>query len=105
MKNWIHRVFKRDRPRKIQNTAPMSMGMPEIPPSRAEAMIKMIEKTQEVELSCDEVHRLLGEFAEMALRGEDAASLLPLVHHHLDTCPDCREEYDALMQILQASPD
>ena len=105
MKNWILRIFKKNRLHQTQNNAPMPMGMPEIPPSRAEAMIKMIEKTQEVELSCDEVHRLLGEFAEMALRGEDAASLLPLVHHHLDTCPDCREEYDALMQILQASPD
>ena len=105
MKNWIHRIFKKNRLHQTQNNAPMPMGMPEIPPSRAEAMIKMIEKTQEVELSCDEVHRLLGEFAEMVLRGEDAASLLPLVHHHLDTCPDCREEYDALMQILQASPD
>lgn len=105
MKNWINRVFKKDRPRKTQINAPMSIGMTDIPRSRTEAMLKMIEKTQEEELSCDEVHRLLGEFAEMAMRGEDTASLLPLVHHHLDTCPDCREEYDALMQILQASPD
>ncbi len=83
----------------------MPMAMPDVPPAKADAMIRMIRNTQDDEISCDEVHRLLGEFAEMALRGEDTAKLLPLVHHHLEMCPDCREEYDALMQILQASPD
>lgn len=83
----------------------MPGGMPGLSPTQAKAMVQMIGKTQEVELSCDEVHRLLGQFAEMALRGEDTANLLPLVNQHLETCPDCREEYDALMQILQASPD
>jgi len=45
---------------------------------------------------------LLDQYAEMALRGEDPAELLPLVHYHLDMCPDCKEEYEALVRILQA---
>ena len=83
----------------------MPMRMPVMPPARADAMIQMIKNTQDVEISCDEAHRLLGEFAEMTIRGEDTAALMPLVHHHLEMCPDCREEYEALMQILQAPSD
>ncbi len=96
MKNWIDLIFKRSR------KGSMPMEMPKMSPSQVEAMIQMIGKTQEEDLTCDEVHSLLGQFAEMALRGEDTANLLPLVHHHLESCPDCREEYEALMQILRA---
>jgi hypothetical protein len=104
MKNWFRRIFKKNHPRQKQNDASKAKGMPEISPSQAQAMMEMIGKTQEVEIACDEAHRFLGEFAEMALRGEDTQSLMPLVHHHLEMCPDCREEYEALMQILKASP-
>ena len=74
----------------------------ELSPSQAERLLKMIQKTQEVELSCDEVHKLLDQYTEMALRGEDAAVLLPLVQQHLELCPACMEEYEALARILQA---
>lgn len=73
-----------------------------ISPDQAEKMLHMIENTQEVELSCDDVHELLDQYTEMAIRGEDVAGLLPLVHYHLDMCPDCREEYEALSRILHA---
>jgi predicted anti-sigma-YlaC factor YlaD len=36
----------------------------------------------------------------MVRRGEDTASLMPLVEHHLKMCPDCREEVEALLRIL-----
>jgi predicted anti-sigma-YlaC factor YlaD len=48
------------------------------------------------------VHRLLDQFAEAVLRGEDVARLMPLVQRHLDMCPDCREEFEALLRILKA---
>jgi len=93
---WINRLFKR-----IEKGS-QPMAPQELSSSQAERMLKMIQKTQEVELSCDEVHKLLDQFAEMALRGEDAAVLLPLVRQHLELCPDCMEEYEALARILQA---
>ena len=92
---WINRIFKR-----FQKTLTQSEKI-EITSIQAEKMLKMIQNTQETELSCDEVHRLLGQYTEMAIRGEDAASLLPLVHFHLVMCPDCKEEYEALTRILQ----
>jgi len=93
---WITRLFKRIQ----KNSHPI--GAQKITPSQAEMMLKMIQKTQEVELSCNDVHDLLSQYTEMALRGEDVTHLLPLVHHHLEFCPDCREEYEALSRILQA---
>lgn len=64
---------------------------------------RQIEATHEIEYSCDDVHRLLDQFAEAVLRGENAANLWPLVQQHLDMCPDCREEFEALMRVLRAS--
>ncbi|PKO04015.1 MAG: hypothetical protein CVU41_19235 [Chloroflexi bacterium HGW-Chloroflexi-3] len=93
---WFDKIFKRKQATSLQSSA---MG---ISPQHAKNMLMMIEKTQEKELSCDEVHALLDQYAEMALRGEDTAELLPLVHYHLVMCPDCKEEYEALTRILQA---
>jgi len=64
-------------------------------------MLEMIAHTQEGELVCDEVHALIDRFAEMKMRGEDPTHLMPLVQQHLDMCPDCREEYEALLQALR----
>jgi hypothetical protein len=30
---------------------------------------------------------------------------MPLVKHHLDLCPECYEEYQVLLNILQAAPN
>lgn len=39
---------------------------------------------------------------EAVMRGDDVARLMPLVQHHLDMCPDCREEFEALLRAVQA---
>jgi len=57
--------------------------------------------TEEHELACDEVFFLLDQFAEMIKSGEDASHLIPLVQKHLSMCPDCREEYETLMQMME----
>ena len=66
-------------------------------------VIHMLENTEEVELSCDEVFQLLDQYAEMAQRGEDVSRLKPLVARHLKLCIDCQEELDALLCILEAT--
>jgi hypothetical protein len=77
--------------------------MTPLPPRVLRKVAQQIEMTQSVEYSCDDVHRLLDQFAEAVWRGEDATKLMPLVQSHLDMCPDCREEFEALMRILHAS--
>lgn len=67
-------------------------------------MLRKIEQTQDIELTCGEVFDLLDQYAEAAANGEDAGQLMPLVKQHLDLCPDCREEFEALLKVLQSSP-
>lgn len=92
---WLKRLF-----RSKEKTAKPAhkMAMTSV---QADKMLRMIEHTQDEELSCDEVFEFLGVCAEMASRGEDVGALFPLVEHHLEMCPDCREEYEAVMRILE----
>ena len=64
-------------------------------------MLQALAKTEEQEISCDDVFAVLDEFAEAIQRGENVLLLMPLVRQHLDMCPDCREEYEALLRMLQ----
>jgi hypothetical protein len=50
--------------------------------------------------SCPEVVRILDEYAEKVLAGEDVSECMPLVKQHLEICPDCCAECDALLRIL-----
>lgn len=73
-------------------------------PEEFQKLLKMIENTQEVEFSCDDVYHLLDQYSEAVVQGKNAKELMPLVEHHIDMCPDCREEFEALLRVLQASP-
>jgi len=66
-------------------------------------MLQSLAMTEEREISCDEVYAVLDQFAEAVVRGEDVLVLMPLVRQHLDMCPDCREEYETLLRMLQPS--
>jgi len=70
---------------------------------RLKRMIHMVDSTADIEIACEEAYRLLDEYADMLLRGEDPAKLLPQVKHHLEMCMDCREELDVLLAALRAS--
>jgi len=93
--NTLKRLFRRRGWKPAPQTA--------YPPETFEKMIRQIEQTRDVEYACDDVHRVLDQFAEAFLRGEDVRKLMPLVQRHLDMCPDCREEFEALLRVLRAS--
>lgn len=73
-------------------------------PAVLKAMLHKISQTQEVELTCGEVYDLLDQYAEMAAKGENVSQLMPLVKQHLEMCADCREEFEALLKVLQNAP-
>jgi predicted anti-sigma-YlaC factor YlaD len=64
-------------------------------------MLQALAITEEREISCDEVFAVLDLFAEAVLRGENILPFMPLVRQHLEMCPDCREEYETLLRMLQ----
>lgn len=66
-------------------------------------LARELEATQEVEFDCERVHQLLDQFAEAVYRGENGASWVPLIRAHLERCTDCRQEFEALLRVLQAS--
>ena len=80
-----------------------SGGQPELPDQMVHNLIKRLDNTQDEELSCDEVFALVDEYAEASQRGEDVASLKPLIRHHLDMCRECDEEYQALLRVLEGT--
>lgn len=71
------------------------------PDPTMQTILRAVAMTEEKEFSCDEVYALVDQFAEMVKRGEDASHLMPLVQKHLDMCPDCREEYETLLQMME----
>lgn len=73
-------------------------------PSSVAMLGRQMAMTEDVEYDCRDVYRLLDPFAEAVLRGEDVAPWMPLIRAHLERCPDCRAEFDALMRTLQTAP-
>jgi len=70
-------------------------------PAMMEKLLNKLAITEEQEISCDDVHEILDQFAEMELRGENVSALMPLVQRHLDLCPDCHDEHYTLIQALE----
>ncbi len=66
-------------------------------------LAKRIASTRTQELDCDGCMELIEQFVEKELDGQDAARIIPLVRHHLDTCSGCEEEYEALLTALKAA--
>lgn len=66
-------------------------------------LLQSLAMTEKHEISCDDVFAVLDEFVEAVKRGENVLLLMPLVRKHLDMCPDCREEYETLLRMVQPS--
>ena len=67
------------------------------------SILRSLIMTRGDEIGCEECFKQLDEFVELHLRGKDAAEALPLVQHHPEMCKDCREEFSALLNALQAA--
>lgn len=52
------------------------------------------------EVGCEECFDRLDEFVELELAGGDADAAVPGLRAHLEGCPACREEHDALVALV-----
>lgn len=66
---------------------------------RFERWLQNIYHTRDQEISCSECFDSVSHFVDVELSGEDAASKMPQVKHHLDQCRACREEYETLRDL------
>ena len=67
-------------------------------------MMHMVGSTRPDEIGCDDCFAQLDQFSELVLAGKNVAEAMPLVQDHLDRCMDCREEFEALLRALKATP-
>ena len=63
--------------------------------------LRILDSVRDEEMSCDEMFTRLDEFVETEVQSKDAGKLMPLLREHLDMCPDCDEEYEALLTVLE----
>ena len=87
----------------FKNVTRRLRGEPEISAGLVSDLVHRLLITHEEEFSCDEVFALVDEYAEASQRGEDVASLKPLIRRHLDMCRECDEEYQALLRVLEGT--
>ena len=67
--------------------------------------LRVLEETDDEELSCDEIFNKLDEYVEREVDKKDAAHLMPLIREHLDLCPDCCEEYEVLLDVIEKTDE
>jgi len=65
-------------------------------------MMQAVALTEDDEFSCDDVYKLIDQYAEMLSRGEPVEEAMPLIEHHLRLCADCKEELEALLEVLDS---
>ena len=64
-------------------------------------LLQVLEKVRAEEMSCDDFFAQLDQFVEREVKSKDAAMIMPLIREHLDLCPPCCDEYEALLTILE----
>ncbi|WP_420631065.1 anti-sigma factor family protein [Candidatus Leptofilum sp.] len=103
--NQIKNLFSRSNP-DINEPNHFASGETAVPAMNQQNMVDLmhrLEKTLEGTYSCDEAYALLDEYVELVADNEEARQLMPLVETHLDMCPDCRDEFELLLQILKTA--
>jgi hypothetical protein len=56
------------------------------------------------EVSCERCFELLDEYAEAEARGDRPGKDMPGMRAHLEGCPACREDLEALVALLASGP-
>lgn len=67
--------------------------------------LNVLEQVRADELSCKEIYKKLDEYVELEIKKEDAAHIMPLIREHLDLCPECCDEYEALLEVTEKSKE
>lgn len=76
--------------------------MKSLTPQQVEALVCLVAETREQEFDCSQCQHHVSEFAEKQLAGMPLSEALACVEHHLTVCPECREEFRALEEVLRA---
>jgi hypothetical protein len=81
-----------------------SLGLQkELPQETVIGILRVLETLPDEHITCDELYTRLDEYVEREVDKKDAAQIMPILREHLDVCPECCEEYEALLEVLSKS--
>jgi hypothetical protein len=63
-------------------------------------ILRVLDEVPTDEVSCAELYTKLDQYVDREVNKKDAALLMPVIREHLDMCPECCEEYEALLDVL-----
>jgi hypothetical protein len=63
-------------------------------------LLRRLLGPREPEVECETCFERLDEYVELELRGADAEAVVPGMAAHLEGCPACREDHEALRAFL-----
>lgn len=67
-------------------------------------LLRVLETAENEAITCDELYDKLDEYVEREVDQKDAAQLMPVIREHLDKCPGCCDEYEALLDVVEHTP-
>ena len=76
---------------------------PELSNETVLGFLKVLEDVDKEEITCNELYAKLDEYVEREIGQKDAAKIMPLMREHLNICPECCEEYEALLHVIEVS--
>ena len=63
------------------------------------------ETVDHEEITCDELYEKLDQYVDREVGKKDAARIMPLMREHLDICPECCEEYETLLHVVEVTEE
>ena len=69
-------------------------------PKQMETLLASTLATRPREVDCDEWLDSAARYAELSRSGVEIPHDLKLMAQHLTVCPECREEFEALVSLL-----
>lgn len=76
------------------------VSLVQLTPEQFKQLVLDVAHTHDVELACESTFDLLDQYTDLVAGGGDAEATMPLVKHHVEICPECREEYETLLAII-----
>ncbi len=69
---------------------------------QVDLLLKMIQQTREVELTCPECLDELDRYTQSTLDGMPLEGVLQRVREHLEACPCCNSQFKLVLETLNA---
>ena len=69
---------------------------------QVDRLLKKIQQTREVEMTCPECLDELDKYTQRILDGTPIEGVLESVREHLEDCPCCTGQFNLVMETLQS---